>query len=132
MSNMTLKVGEVFTWTSDNGKCTVMFMVSSMLAAIKRGELRHQHILTSIDETFAKKELPRRDLDMRYVNALSAKRLAEPVLGAYWHDGTVILIDGNHRYMALYMAGMPAIEYYLVAYEDWQPYAFIVGNASET
>jgi hypothetical protein len=127
-----IKMGEVFTWTPDNGKCTVLFMVSSILEAIRRKKIRHKRALTPLDSDFAVGVLTKRELDLDWIHNMSETRLEEPVLCAYWHDGTVILIDGSHRYMALYLAQKPTISCYLIDYEDWQPYAFIFGNPRET
>lgn len=44
------------------------------------------------------------------VKQLTAERIAQPVIGMFWHDGTTVLIDGMHRMIRKYRDGAKTID----------------------
>lgn len=119
---------EYFDWTSPDGKTSITFRVTDMLNAISTGTLRAQRVTTRIDTEFVELWLVKRELSDRLIARMTPERRNEPVLGAWMPDGSVLLIDGSHRYMARYLEGLDEIDYNLIAYDDWQGYATIMGE----
>jgi hypothetical protein len=118
-----------FDWTSEDGEVEITFQVSQMLVEMRANRLPYETLTTQLDREFAKRWLPERDLNFGYIQSLSprgdAKTYNAPVLGVRWIDDSVILIDGSHRYMARFLHSEPTIDYQIVAYKDWQPYATV-------
>jgi len=118
---------EVFDWTSEDTRTTIRFSVSEMLTQIARRALPCREITTPIDANWATTWLPKRDPKIEYAMGLSPERAAEPVLGVWMPDETVLLIDGTHRYMNRFMWGHDTIDWLVVTDPDWRAYAIITG-----
>ena len=114
----------------DIARCnaSARFRVTEILDAIAKGGLKAQLITTAIDTTFVEDWLIKRELNMLLCHRMGVSRMAIPVLGVWMPDGTVLLIDGSHRYMAKYLNGDDTIDYMLIANGDWQRFAQIEGE----
>lgn len=119
-----------FDWTSPKSNCHVSFQVTRMLTDIASGKLPYDEITSPIDKDFALNWVNKRELNLRYIRNLTHWQLIKPVLGVWLPSGSVLLIDGSHRYMGLYLRGYKTIDNYIVGYVDWQPYATITGDIS--
>ena len=119
---------ECFDWVSPEGKTQVHFNVTEILEAIAEGSLKANRITTLIDTTFVEDWLVKRELNMPLCHRMGVSRMTIPVLGVWMPDGTVLLIDGSHRYMAKYLNGDDTIDYMLIANGDWQRFAQIEGE----
>jgi hypothetical protein len=118
-----------FAWTSEDQKEHITFDVTAMLDAIRDKTLSVEAVTTALDANFAETWVTKRDLNNYYCRNMSLRQMKSPVLGVWMLDGSVLLIDGSHRYMARYYAGYTEIDYLLVAYGDWQGFAQITeGN----
>ena len=119
---------ERFDWTSPDGNASARFRVTEILDAIAKGGLKAQLVTTAIDTTFVEDWLVKRELNMPLCHRMGVSRMTIPVLGVWMPDGTVLLIDGSHRYMAKYLNGDDTIDYMLIANGDWQRFAQIEGE----
>jgi hypothetical protein len=120
---------EVFDWTSEDGATHIHFRITEALLAIAQGTLHADAVETPTDEAFAREWLVQRGLNYRYCMTMSASRLAEPVLGVWMPDGTVLLIDGSHRYFARVLRKLPLVRYRIVGWGDIAPYMTLTGAA---
>lgn len=117
-----------FDWQSEDAGVSISFDVTAMLRDITAGRLVAELVTAPLDETFALTWVSKRDLNFSYCNTMSPVRRNIPVLGAWMPDGTVLLIDGSHRYWARYSRGENEIDYLLIREKDWKPYATIKGE----
>lgn len=102
-----------------------------MLSAIANKQLAVQAVITPLDREFANKWLPLRELNMDYVHNMPKSQFDKPVLDVWLPDGTALLIDGSHRYMARVINNKRAIAHHIIAFSDWQSFAQIEGNLSD-
>ena len=119
---------ERFDWTSPDGNARARFRVTEILDAIAKGGLKAQLVTTALDTTFVEDWLVKRELNMPLCHRMGVSHMTIPVLGVWMPDGTVLLIDGSHRYMAKYLNGDDTIDYMLIANGDWQRFAQIEGE----
>lgn len=124
-SPMAIKI-ELFDWTSPDRETSIRFAVTSLSYAMANGQVPFEHVTTALDSEFARIWLPQRELNKDLCANMTKRRRDEPVLGAWMPDGTVLLIDGSHRYMARYLHHEETIDYYLVKYADWKPFATLL------
>jgi hypothetical protein len=117
---------EEFSWTNEEGDLSITFHVTELLFAISQGKVQVEPVRTPLDTTFAERWLSQRSLSYATIATLSRQRMDEPVLGVGMPDGTVLLIDGSHRYMARHLKGLPTVDYNIVWQPStWLPYATI-------
>jgi hypothetical protein len=119
---------ETFSWKSPDGKTSGTFDVTRMLRDIEMRQLSFDNIMTQLDKNFAETWVAKRDINMEYCIQMSLKRRNTPVLGVWMPDGSVLLIDGSHRYMSRFLFDEPTVEYNIVRYPLWRPYAKIRGK----
>ena len=117
-----------FDWDSEDGKCHICFRVSEMLNAIAEGKLRYEEVRSPLDVVFARNWVSKRDIRLNRIMAMTTTELNSPVLGVWMPDGSVLLVDGSHRYMARYRLHRDYIDWHLIALGDWQAYATITGE----
>jgi hypothetical protein len=118
---------EQFAWASFDGKTTICFPVTRMLADIASGTLPYDKIETALDIKWAREWLSQRELNYDYCRQLSPARLDEPVLGVWMPRGAVLTIDGGHRYAERLRRRFSHIRFHVIAAEHWIPYATITG-----
>ena len=122
--NISNKLGwpriEIFYWTHRDKSISISFFINEILFDISAKSLPYEEVLVEIEEDFAKNTLMKQDYDLLHCLSLSEERLKEPVIGCYWADNSVILIDGTHRYIRHYMDRRKTIVYRLIKYQDWQ------------
>lgn len=125
-----LKLIQFFDWQSADGKCQITFSVTRMLDDIISGKLATEVLVASLDTDFDSTWIVQRDLNAKHVMTIMRDEatLNSPVLGVWMPNGSVLLIDGSHRYMARYLLHKPTIDYMLIALNDWKPYATITGD----
>ena len=54
------------------------------------------------------------------LTAITATTLNDPILFACWPDGTHLLIDGNHRYVAAAALGRKSLPAYFIEPKNWE------------
>lgn len=119
---------EQFDHVSEDQKTLTTYEVTRMLLDIEMGKLPFKKVLAAVDPDFAVKWLPQRDVNLDYAMKLSPKQVALPLLGVERADGTTLLIDGSHRYLAAYIRGLPELPWYIVEAPHWHPYASVKEN----
>lgn len=125
----TFAVRQIFDWIAPDGNASASWRVSDILDAILDGKIKPLATYVAIDPEWARTWLPSRDLDPARVEHWKRQLSAlPPVLFAAMPDGTYTLIDGGHRYMACFQAGLDEIPSFLLAEDQWQPYATIKGD----
>ena len=124
-----LVVEQVFSWTDPDGTRTIDFYIDPLLTGIIDGSIPFDTAEVVIDPVWVKEWLVKRDLDPVHLGSLTDDQIDTPVLGAWMEDGSVLLIDGSHRYMARYILAKPTVRYFLLGKDAWQKHAVIVRNA---
>src|SRR5574337_769114 len=111
---------ELFEWT--NGTTIYKFRISVMHRFLKDNPEYADsiHFTVIIEPDFAENCIAKaRGVDMDRINSLTKERLSEPVIGCTLTDGSVLLVDGNHRYMRRYLDGYKTVDYFLFPESLW-------------
>jgi hypothetical protein len=117
---------EIFTWRSPDDETELTFAVTPLLSALKRGVVPYDLVHAILDREWAATWLVQRDLNLSFVKRLAQNRPAryyDPVLGITMKNGSVLLIDGSHRYMAHYLNGEETIDYHIIPHGSWSSFA---------
>lgn len=122
---------ERFDWESPDQRTRISFRVTEMLLAISTGRLRHEFVTSPLNREFAEEWIQHCEINLDRVNNMTIERKNTPVLGAWYPDKTVILIDGSHRFWRRYLDREEWVDYCLVEFEDWRQYATIEGKWPE-
>ena len=107
-------LGQIFSWSPSEGAERTSWNVTAIMRAISEKTVPAELVLTAIDESFARQLPALRSVQERYAFSLPTHRLKEPLLGAILDDGEVLLMDGAHRYYALYRIGVAFAPIYLI------------------
>lgn len=116
---------QVFTWNDPSGKRALDFFIEPLLVGIYAGSIPYEELEVTLDPTWVGEWLVKRELDLVHVAALTQAQIDVPVLGAWMDDGSVLLIDGGHRYMARYLHRLPTVTYHILAEASWRKHAII-------
>lgn len=122
---IVLTFAEVFTWTAPDNTQTIYFSIDPLLAGIANGTIPYDSVEAVLDQGWVNAWLVQRELNMRHVSALTQEQIDEPVLGAWMDGGSVLLIDGSHRYMARFLRGLPTVRWHILHQAEWKRYATI-------
>src|ERR1700678_1750067 len=96
------KLLQVFDWQNEEATLSISFNITAILEAIESCELQVEKLTAPLDRSFAEIWVSKRDVNFPYVLNMSPLYRDKPVLCAWMHDGTVLLIDGSHRYTRRY------------------------------
>lgn len=112
---------EVFSWVSMNGTEELHFRTTIMKRFLDANPefAKGCRFTTEMDGDFAEHVGKFNGLEEDHFNTVTPYRLDEPVLGCIMPDGTVLLVDGSHRYYMRYLRGCDTVEYYLFPQELW-------------
>jgi hypothetical protein len=128
MTTIYLLPHETFDWTSPDQKVRIIFYVTPLLKAIENGSVVAERHSALLDPEWAKAWLTPDRVNADYALSLPRKRLAEPLLGAWMPHGTMLLIDGSHRYYERLRLNMQHFDVHIVPYPDWRRFAIITGD----
>ncbi len=119
---------ETFDWVSPSGKATASVDVTELVAAICRRKVNITTGHTLIQSSDVKHIEATREPNLDYALSLPAARLTVPVIFVEIPDGTQLLVDGTHRFLALYYQGIEIVPFIIVRYPDWLCYATVQGD----
>ena len=64
----------------------------------------------------------RAGIERAHLDRMPDERLRDPVMGVEWDDGTVTIVDGNHRLMKLHQRGIALVNMYLFKNPFWRTF----------
>lgn len=80
---------------------------------------RTDHTLVPISNDFAKLCFEKRGVEAHRLERLKDETITEPVVFIHMRDGSHLLVDGTHRYVATAIKRMLFIQAYLVERPEW-------------
>lgn len=114
----------LFTHYSPETNEQVDLNVSAIYRAIEAGDLTVEYLLTELDQQHAvfiaaHRGIEAHRLDLALTMPLDAM---QPVMFCMQKDGSGLLVDGSHRYVACAMRKQKTIRAVVVHFPDWKPY----------
>lgn len=115
---------EVFIWQGHGNDPGRRFQVTHMYESILAGRLKTESIEMALDHTGYELIMRDRGVEEWKVRRLNTMALEIPGLLCHFpSDDSHLLVDGTHRYVRLWRDGIREMACFLLAYDDWQPYA---------
>lgn len=119
---------ECFTHIAEDGTQTT-WASKALYAFCEANPDKCEKVLAPVDEDHAKFCVEQRGVEQDRLQALAEniEYLKKPILFVKMPTEDMLLVDGTHRYVCYYAAGVPSIPAYVVPFEHAK--AFIIEDA---
>lgn len=114
---------ELFTHINHETGETRVFAVTSMQKFAETHRcLEVKRINVKIDQAHIDVIIARRGIETPRLNRLKDEWRDKPILAALMHDGTFLVIDGNHRILKRWQAGIKNVNAYVFTCPFWESF----------
>lgn len=79
-------------------------------------------VLTPVERKWALDFLDHRGIEQHRLERIQPEHLEEPIVYCAMPDGTHLLVDGHHRYVAAAIHDVQWIKSRILNYEQWSPF----------
>ncbi|MCO5157922.1 MAG: hypothetical protein M9945_14430 [Aquamicrobium sp.] len=113
----------VFSLVDDKtGKTTHI----NVTALAKSWKTKARPIVTiEVEPAIAEYFVQKRGIEQHRVDRLMGEEIKEPLLLLHWIDGSHLLVDGHHRYVAASLKGQTELKARLVPKSVWSKYVIV-------
>lgn len=116
---------QTFVFKEDITGDTLYFGVGAMQRFAKEYGGRCSQVMlvrTPVDSNAVAIIGARGGIDQERMDKLPDEALREPIIGIQWDDGTVTIIDGNHRLLKLFQRNVEMVNMYLFTDPFWRSF----------
>jgi hypothetical protein len=121
---------EVFTHIDHDG--TVRhFNASAMLRSAKRyvESGKCEAMTAHLDQQFARFALEQRGIEQWKLDRLEEPYLSAPIISVQWKDGSVLTVDGHHRYVKKAQRGNTEVR--MLLFKEWDEFLVTIPQELE-
>lgn len=123
-----LPTDEVFTHIDDDG--TVRHFAIGVLTRMLL-QISAPTLWVAIEQEHVDFILANRGVEQEKLDRMTPEYRDKPIIGAVWYDGSVLIIDGHHRYIKRHQAGFTEIEAIPLPPEIWEDYLLDMDTSIE-